>query len=70
MDDELREAVEFGQSIGAKSISYETPNGKVSVVFPDAVPEVGFAIPEDYQQPEPDAKKEDDFLLYYSSGGT
>ena len=70
MDDELREAVEFGQSIGAKSISYETPNGKISVVFPDKVPEVGFAIPENYQQADLDPEKEDDFLLYYSSGGS
>ena len=69
MDDELREAGEFGQSIGAKSITYETPNGKISVVFPDKVPEVGFAIPENYQQAEPDPEQQDDFLLYYSSGG-
>ena len=69
MDSELKEAVEFGQSIGVKSISYETPIGKISVVFPDKVPEVGFAIPEDYQQADPDPEKQDDFLLYYSSGG-
>ena len=70
MDDELREAVEFAMGLGTKSVSYETPNGKIAVVFSEKLPEVGFAIPEELKQSEPDAQKEDDFLLYYSSGGT
>ena len=69
MDDELKEAAEFAKLIGATNITYETPNGKISVTFPPPVPEVGFAIPEDYQQADPDPEKQDDFLLYYSSGG-
>ncbi len=69
MDDELKEAAEFAKLIGATNITYETPNGKISVTFPPPVPEVGFAIPENYRETTPSTEEADEALLFYSSGG-
>ena len=69
MDDELREAVLFAKAEGAKSVTYKSLNGEITVVFGERKPETWFAIPEQNQLSGDDSEQNDDFLLYYSAGG-
>mgnify|MGYP003639599945 CR=1 FL=1 len=67
MDAELKEAVEFAESIGATRIIYESRHGgRVEVEF-DQKRLVESAIPEEYTAS--DEGVSDDDLLFYSAGG-
>ena len=66
MDAELREAVEFAKGVGAESITYETHNAKISIVFRKTV-DYG-AIPSEYIETTTEEPDDED-LLFYSSGG-